>query len=186
MIGIGKELLFYEMLQARWYVRIGVTQKRAEKVRASLLRGKLLDATIDKYLTLLGYKQVRPSFVVDAVYKRKGYYVDEHTAMLAATSVRDWWVGLYPHQCQGSIIRSNVRHNRAYSEAVALRILSAKGYVRVRPRIVLPCIYEKPSDTSARAYTKTDLLDSVIMDDYEYKSVRSRQRYRALPFQRNE
>lgn len=184
MIGVGVELLFYEMLQPCWYSKIGITQKRAEKVRASLLRGSLRETTIDKYLVLLGYKQVRPSFAVDAVYARGTHLLDEHAALLAATSVRDWWCGIFNYN-RAACVRSSIVRNAPLSEALVFRILSPLGYKRVRPRVMLPCIYEKPSAISARAYTKSDLLDSIIMDALEYKSVpQGRVGYRALPYQR--
>lgn len=182
MIGINRELLWYETLKPAWYKAVGLSEKRATKLKKNLHSGTIQPATIDKYLRMLGYKQVRPAIIEPAVYRCPlGYNCSEQVALNDAINSAAW-------RTLDRNIRINIsfkfHRHKPLKESNIEQALAQLGYTKVQPRYIMPAVWEKPSAVSIRAYTKQDLLDSIIMDSTEIVAPERVHLARVLPYSR--
>lgn len=145
MIGTSREMLFYTTLFHAWYKPLGLTEKQGWKVKRRILAGRFTESFACKCLARLGYRKVRDSVMLSALY------VNPHGDVVTE-----------------SVVCATRRNgSRRLSQRAIDKLAERLGYTPLSSRQLLPSIWEKPSPVSDRAYTKRDVLSVLFSDSSE-------------------
>ena len=164
MIGTSKELLLYTVLVPKWYKPIGLTERKAYKIKRLILDGRLSEETESKILLGLDFIKIRPSYVLHATFSRENEIFSERMMVKIVTSKRLWYKGVWCADFAADIKKGRYAE---LSVNTVDKIAEIGGFTKVSPRIFCPAVWEKPTNISDRAYTKIDALSPMFYDETE-------------------
>lgn len=148
MIGTSREMLFYAALFPAWYKPLGLAEKQGWKLKRRVLAGRFTEGLACKTLAKLGYRKVRDSITLSALYLTPhGDIVTESVVVINCATRRNG--------------------NRRLSQRAIDKMAARLGYTPLSCRQTLPSVWEKPSSIADRAYTKRDVLSVLLSDSSE-------------------